>query len=207
MPSDLGHGFSGETGRAWSWAGRVAQAWPELMRRLGYGRYVAQGGDVGAAVHGRMGRIAREGLLGSTPTCSMPALGGVIPSDTDEEGGRRAETFRATGFDYFLEQATRPQTIGYGLLDSPVALAAWMLDHDTDTYYKIAQRVRRREAVGQPHPGRRRDATRRRSSSMPGRRQTGERLRSAARAVDRERRVLQGGGIGGAAKLGPRSSG
>ena len=47
-------------------------------------------------------------------------------------------TFRATGFGYFLEQATRPQTIGYGLLDSPVALAAWMLDHDTDSYYKIA---------------------------------------------------------------------
>ena len=49
-----------------------------------------------------------------------------------------ASAFRATGFGYFLEQATRPQTIGYALLDSPVALAAWMLDHDTDSYYKIA---------------------------------------------------------------------
>ena len=56
------------------------------------------------------------------------------------------------GFGYFLEQSTRPQTIGYALLDSPVGLAAWMLDHDTDSYYKIAARVRRRQARGQPHP-------------------------------------------------------
>ena len=55
--------------------------------------------------------------------------------------GRRPQqgaAFRATGFGYFLEQATRPQTIGYALLDSPIALAAWMLDHDTDSYYKIS---------------------------------------------------------------------
>jgi hypothetical protein len=71
----------------------------------------------------------------------VPALGGVMPSDTDQERAAVAQIteFRATGFGYFVEQATRPQTIGYALLDSPVALAAWMLDHDTDSYYKIAK--------------------------------------------------------------------
>ena len=67
--------------------------------------------------------------------------GGPLPSDTAEEKVALAAlaTFRESGFGYFLEQATRPQTIGYGLLDSPVALAAWMLDHDTDAYYKISR--------------------------------------------------------------------
>ena len=71
----------------------------------------------------------------------MPGLaGGSFPTDTDEERAAAAAgaAFRATGFGYFLEQTTRPQTIGYALLDSPVALAAWMLDHDTDSYYKIS---------------------------------------------------------------------
>ena len=117
-----------------------ADAWPELMRRLGYTSYVAQGGDVGAAITDAMGRVAPEGLIGIHTNLFVPALGGVMPSDTDQERAAVAQiaTFRATGFGYFLEQATRPQTIGYGLLDSPVALAAWMLDHDTDNYYKIA---------------------------------------------------------------------
>jgi hypothetical protein len=110
------------------------------MRRLGYTRYVAQGGDVGAAITDAMGRFAPEGLVGIHTNLFVPALGGVMPGDTEEEKAALAQiaTFRATGFGYFLEQATRPQTIGYGLLDSPVALAAWMLDHDTDSYYKIA---------------------------------------------------------------------
>src|SRR6186997_599634 len=140
LPSVPGYGFSGEpTERGW-WAGRVAQAWPELMRRLGYSRYVAQGGDVGAAITDAMGRFAPEGLLGIHTNLFVPALGGVMPSDTEQERAalEQITAFRATGFGYFLEQATRPQTIGYGLLDSPVALAAWMLDHDTDSYYKIA---------------------------------------------------------------------
>jgi hypothetical protein len=61
--------------------------------------------------------------------------------DTDEERAASAatKTFRTSGFGYFLEQGTRPQTIGYALLDSPVALAAWLLDHDTDSYYKISR--------------------------------------------------------------------
>jgi pimeloyl-ACP methyl ester carboxylesterase len=64
-----------------------------------------------------------------------------MPTDTEEEkaAAAAAATFRQTGFGYFLEQSTRPQTIGYALLDSPAALAAWMLDHDTDSYYKISR--------------------------------------------------------------------
>ena len=141
LPSVPGYGFSPEPTELGWWAGRVAKAWPELMRRLGYSRYVAQGGDVGAAVTDAMGRIAPEGLLGIHTNLFVPALGGVMPSDTDQERAAIAQIteFRATGFGYFLEQATRPQTIGYALLDSPAALAAWMLDHDTDSYYKIAK--------------------------------------------------------------------
>src|ERR1700747_1519176 len=72
----------------------------------------------------------------------VPARGGgPMPADTDQERAalEQTKTFRASGFGYFLEQATRPQTIGYALLDSPLALAAWMLDHDTDAYYKISR--------------------------------------------------------------------
>jgi pimeloyl-ACP methyl ester carboxylesterase len=63
-----------------------------------------------------------------------------LPTDSDEEraAAEALATFRASGSGYFIEQATRPQTIGYSLLDSPVGLAAWMLDHDTDSYYKVA---------------------------------------------------------------------
>jgi pimeloyl-ACP methyl ester carboxylesterase len=141
LPSVPGYGFSSEPTELGWWAGRVAQTtWPELMNRLGYTRYVAQGGDVGAAITDAMGRVAPQGLIGIHTNLFVPALGGVMPTDTDEEKAAAAQiaTFRATGFGYFVEQATRPQTIGYALLDSPAALAAWMLDHDTDSYYKIA---------------------------------------------------------------------
>ena len=141
LPSLPGYGFSGEPKELGWNAGRMAQAWAELMRRLGYTRYVAQGGDVGAAVTDAMGRQAPEGLVGIHTNLLAPALGGgPMPSETEEERAALAQTqtFRASGFGYFLEQSTRPQTIGYALLDSPVALAAWMLDHDTDAYYKIA---------------------------------------------------------------------
>ena len=140
LPSVAGYGFSAEPTELGWWAGRTAQVWPELMHRLGYTRYVAQGGDVGAAVTDAMGRIAPEGLVAIHTNLFVPALGGVMPTDTDEEKAAvdQITAFRATGFGYFLEQATRPQTIGYALLDSPVALAAWMLDHDTDSYYKIS---------------------------------------------------------------------
>ena len=141
LPSLPGYGFSGEpTEVGWN-PGRVAQAWAELMRRLGYTRYVAQGGDVGALVTDVMGRQAPNGLLGIHTNLLVTALGAPHSRDSEEE--RAADdalaTFRASGYGYFLEQSTRPQTIGYALLDSPVALAAWLLDHDTDSYYKISR--------------------------------------------------------------------
>jgi len=140
LPSVPGYGFSAEpTETGWD-LGRIGRAWAELMRRLGYTRYVAQGGDVGAGVTDAMGRQAPEGLVGIHTNLLAPALGAPQSTDTDEEraaAGQLAE-FTATGNGYFVEQATRPQTIGYALLDSPVALAAWMIDHDTDAYYKIA---------------------------------------------------------------------
>jgi pimeloyl-ACP methyl ester carboxylesterase len=140
LPSVPGYGFSAEpTELGWD-SGRTAIAWAELMRRLGYTRYVAQGGDVGAAVSDAMGRQAPEGLIGIHTNLFVPALGGDMPTETEQERAavEQITVFRATGFGYFLEMATRPQTVGYALLDSPVALAAWMLDHDTDSYYKIA---------------------------------------------------------------------
>jgi pimeloyl-ACP methyl ester carboxylesterase len=148
LPSLPGYGFSGEpTELGWD-VGRVGRAWAELMRRLGYTRYVAQGGDVGAGVSDAMGRQAPEGLLGIHMNLLVTALGGPQPADTEQERAAAAALaeFQATGFGYFLEMATRPQTIGYALLDSPVSLAAWMLDHDTDSYYKMSRAF----AEGQP---------------------------------------------------------
>src|SRR5215203_1483434 len=143
LPSLPGYGFSGEpTELGWD-PGRTAQAWAELMGRLGYGRYVAQGGDLGAIVSDAMGRQAPEGLLGIHMNLLVTTLGAPTPPPGDTEEERAAldaiNTFTTSGFGYFLEQSTRPQTIGYALLDSPVALAASMLDHDTDSYYKISR--------------------------------------------------------------------
>jgi hypothetical protein len=156
VPSIPGYGFSSEPTEIGWHSGRVAQAWPELMRRLGYTRYVAQGGDQGAAVTDAMGRQAPPGLAGIHMNLLVTALGGgPMPSDTEQERAalEQTKTFRASGFGYFLEQATRPQTIGYALLDSPPALAAWMLDHDTDAYEKISRAF----TGGQPSGGLTRD--------------------------------------------------
>jgi pimeloyl-ACP methyl ester carboxylesterase len=143
LPSIPGYGFSGEPADLGWNVGRVAQAWAELMRRLGYTRYVAQGGDVGAAVTDAMGRQAPKGLVGIHTNLFVLALAihDKLPAESEQERAAldAIATFRASGFGYFLEQATRPQTIGYALLDSPVALAAWMLDHDTDSYCKISR--------------------------------------------------------------------
>src|SRR5215211_5298091 len=143
LPSLPGYGFSGEpTELGWE-NGRIARAWAELMDRLGYTRYVAQGGDVGAAVTDAMGRQAPEGLLGIHVSLLAGAIGlkDQLPAESEQERAAHEalETFTTDGFGYFLEQSTRPQTIGYSLLDSPVGLAAWMLDHDTDSYYKISR--------------------------------------------------------------------
>jgi pimeloyl-ACP methyl ester carboxylesterase len=142
LPSLPGYGFSGEpTDVGWD-PGRNASAWAELMHRLGYSHYVAQGGDLGAIVTDVMGRLAPEGLAGIHTNLLVTTLGAPTPPPGDTEEERAAldaiNTFTTSGFGYFLEQSTRPQTIGYALLDSPVALAAWLLDHDTDSYYKIS---------------------------------------------------------------------
>jgi len=141
LPSLPGYGLSGEPVDVGWDLGRTAQAWAELMRRLGYTRYVAQGGDVGAGVTDAMGRQAPEGLVGIHTNLLVPALSSTMPTHTEAERAAAAQiaTFRQSGNGYFVEMATRPQTIGYALLDSPVALAAWMTDHDTDAYYKIAR--------------------------------------------------------------------
>jgi pimeloyl-ACP methyl ester carboxylesterase len=156
LPSIPGYGFSAQPTELGWYSGRVAQAWAELMKRLGYTRYVAQGGDQGASVTDAMARQAPEGLLGVHFNLLVAGLaGGPEPADSEQERAAVAAvaTFRATGYGYFLEQATRPQTIGYALLDSPVALAAWMLDHDTDSYYKISHAF----VDGQPSGGLTRD--------------------------------------------------
>jgi pimeloyl-ACP methyl ester carboxylesterase len=152
LPSLPGYGFSGEpTELGWD-AARTARAWAELMRRLGYTRYVAQGGDVGALVTDLMGRQAVEGLVGYhlNLLTAVLAVGDQLPKESEQEraAAEAVATFREDGFGYFLEMATRPQTIGYALLDSPVALAAWLLDHDTDSYYKISRAFVDGEPVG-----------------------------------------------------------
>jgi pimeloyl-ACP methyl ester carboxylesterase len=143
LPSLPGYGFSGEpTELGWD-SGRIARAWAVLMKRLGYTRYVAQGGDVGANVTDAMGRQGPEGLIGIHVNLLSGAFGiaDKLPAKSEQERAAHAglATFKTSGFGYFLEQSTRPQTIGYSLLDSPVGLAGWMLDHDTDSYQKISR--------------------------------------------------------------------
>src|SRR3954453_811703 len=140
LPSLPGYGFSAEPiDTGWELA-PTARGRAGLLRRLGYTGYVAQGGDVGAGVTDAMGRLAPEGLVGIHTNLLVPALGGTMPPNTDEERAAPAQlaTFGESGNGYFVEMATRPQTIVYALLDSPIALAAWMVDHDTDAYLKIA---------------------------------------------------------------------
>ncbi|MFF5078575.1 epoxide hydrolase family protein [Actinoplanes sp. NPDC000266] len=142
LPSLPGYGFSAEPSETGWDLVRTARAWAELMRRLGYDRYVAQGGDVGAGVTDAMGRLGPDGLAGIHTNLLVPALNdpASLPNGTEAERAALAaiRTFQSSGNGYFVEMATRPQTIGYALQDSPVALAAWMIDHDTDAYYKIA---------------------------------------------------------------------
>jgi pimeloyl-ACP methyl ester carboxylesterase len=152
LPSLPGYGFSGEpTELGWD-SGRIARAWAELMSRLGYARYVAQGGDVGADVTDAMGRQGPAGLAGIHVNLLAAALGlkDQLPAQSEQERAAHdaVNTFTTDGFAYFLEQQTRPQTIGYSVLDSPVGLAAWMLDHDTDSYYKISRAFVDGEPVG-----------------------------------------------------------
>ena len=158
IPSLPGYGFSGQpTELGWS-GDRIAGAWDVLMSRLGYTRYVAQGGDQGATVTDAMARQAPTGLVGihlnflsAFPTevgaalfgdtfamgLVKRAVVGVIASRAEKEQEALAGMERTFWAGYIAEMNTRPQTIGYGSMD-PLAMAAWMLDHDADSYEKIS---------------------------------------------------------------------
>jgi pimeloyl-ACP methyl ester carboxylesterase len=143
IPSLPGHGFSGKpTELGWDPV-RIARAWIILMKRLGYTRYVAQGGDWGDAVTEQMAVIAPPELLGihTNMAATLPpevskalATGGPAPeglSTPDEQHAwDQLDNFWKHGLGYATEMANRPQTL-YGLEDSPIGLAAWMLDHDS----------------------------------------------------------------------------
>jgi pimeloyl-ACP methyl ester carboxylesterase len=146
LPSLPGYGFSGEpTELGWD-PGRTARAWGELMTSLGYTRYVAQGGDQGAGVTDAMGRLAPRGLLGvhfnfldAAPRELLMAALGLRLAWSEEE---RTEFSRFAGIlkrGYIAEMGEHPQTIGYSLVDAPLGLAAWMLDHDADSYEKVSR--------------------------------------------------------------------
>jgi pimeloyl-ACP methyl ester carboxylesterase len=150
IPSLPGYGFSGKPAVTGWDPERIARAWAVLMDRLGYARYVAQGGDWGTAVSATMGRQAPEGLLGIHVNFAqmVPAeiLGHIRNGDPAPVGLSDAEkrAYDQTAFatyhrGYGVIQGTRPQTIGYSLADTPVGLAAWLLDHDAGTYEHLAR--------------------------------------------------------------------
>jgi pimeloyl-ACP methyl ester carboxylesterase len=137
IPSLPGYGFSGPThDKGWN-ASRVARAWAELMRQLGYTRYGAQGGDLGALVSPELGHLDAEHVLGVHVNAATAGFipWGEVPEEElatfdAEEKARlaRLRKFLSEGNGYFQMQATRPQTIGYALNDSPAGLLAWMVD-------------------------------------------------------------------------------
>jgi epoxide hydrolase len=134
IPSLPGYGFSDRPAETGWGIQRTAKAWIELMRRLGYSRYVAQGGDWGGIIPSELGRLAPPGLAGIhlnffpefQPPVSDP------PTPEEVEALAKLEKFSTDGFGYFAEQSTRPQTVGYGLTDSPVGQAAWIYEKFTD---------------------------------------------------------------------------
>src|SRR5919199_6245365 len=169
VPSMPGYGFSAKpTATGWDPV-HIAGAWITLMRRLGYTRFVAQGGDWGAQITDVMGAQAPPELLGihsNMPGTVPPEVSKVLASNVlgagdpppsglsaDEQRAYERLSFLYTkGIGYALEMGLRPQTL-YGLADSPVALAAWMLDHDARSYEDIAQAF----VDGQPVDGLTRD--------------------------------------------------
>ena len=142
IPSMPGYGFSGKpTTTGWDPA-RIARAWVVLMKRLGYTKFVAQGGDWGAIITDLMGVQAPPELLGihsNMPGAVPPDIDKAAQSGAPAPSGLSADERRAyeqlktlsmrRASAYALEMGTRPQTL-YGIADSPVGLAAWMLDHD-----------------------------------------------------------------------------
>jgi pimeloyl-ACP methyl ester carboxylesterase len=155
LPSLPGYGFSAEPAEVGWDPARVAGAWAELMRRLGYTRYVAQGGDQGAGVTDAMARLAPKGLLGvhfnlldGAPRELLMAALGLRLAFSEED---RAQFSKFTGIlrrGYIGEMGEHPQTIGYSLVDSPLGLAAWILDHDADSYEKISRAFLDKEPAG-----------------------------------------------------------
>ncbi len=150
IPSMPGYGFSGKpTETGWGPA-RIARAWADLMKRLGYERYVAQGGDWGAVVVDQMGVQAPKGLLaihtnmpGIFPAdidgaafSGVPAPSGL--SDDEKVAYERLQFVYQKGIAYGFQMGLRPQTL-YGIADSPVGLAAYFLDHDARSYALIAR--------------------------------------------------------------------
>ncbi len=149
IPSLPGHGFSGKpTELGWDPV-RVAKAWIVLMKRLGYNKFVAQGGDWGNAVSENMGLLAPPELLAihTNMPATVPAeidkdlAAGTMPPDLspDEKNAyQQLDYFNKHGLGYAIEMSNRPQTV-YGLDDSPIGLAAWMLDHDIASYKLIVR--------------------------------------------------------------------
>jgi pimeloyl-ACP methyl ester carboxylesterase len=150
IPSLPGHGFSGKpTATGWDPI-HIARAWTVLMKRLGYTRYVAQGGDWGNAVTEQMALQRPAELIGihtnmpaSVPDEIQRALNAGSPAPADLSADERRAwdqlaSFYAHGLGYANEMANRPQTL-YAIADSPVGLAAWMLDHDAASYALIAR--------------------------------------------------------------------
>jgi pimeloyl-ACP methyl ester carboxylesterase len=146
IPSIPGYGFSSQpTEVGWD-SGRIAAAWAELMSRVGYTRYVAQGGDQGAGVTDAMGRQAPDGLLGvhfnfldAVPKELLMAALNIRLAFSGDDRAQLSKVIAIFMRGYIAEMGEHPQTIGYSLLDSPVGLAAWMLDHDADSYEKISR--------------------------------------------------------------------
>ena len=149
IPSIPGYGFSGKpTDRGWDPA-RIARAWAVLMKRLGYARYVAQGGDWGSVVSDELGRLAPPGLLGIhinlaqviPPDVEAALATGIAPagaSDEERAAFNMLAAGRTTGgLAYFAMMTARPQTLGYGEADSPVGLAAWILVHPGFSAWKF----------------------------------------------------------------------
>ncbi len=136
IPSLPGFGFSGPTADAGWGMVRIARAWAELMQRLGYERYGAQGGDIGAGVAPELGRVAPGRVVGvhvnggPGPIPELPLSEDELASlsDIERDRIRRIEAFMQEEFGYIAIQSTRPQTLAYGLTDSPVGQLAWIMD-------------------------------------------------------------------------------
>jgi pimeloyl-ACP methyl ester carboxylesterase len=155
IPSLPGYGFSAEPTEAGWGAARIGQAWAELMNRLGYSRYVAQGGDQGAGVTDAMAREAPDGLLGvhfnflsAAPRELLMAALNIRLAWSHDDREQFSKFIGIAMRGYIAEMGEHPQTIGYPLVDSPIGLAAWMLDHDADSYEKISRAFLEGEVTG-----------------------------------------------------------